>query len=75
MDAKPGHTEASRKQTAMKMRFLRTVEGVTKLDRVRKEDIRQRLKQETVVEVTRKKQTVWKKKVDGMEGTRLVVRI
>ena len=62
MDAKPGHTEASRKQTAMKMRFLRTVEGVTKLDRVRKEDIRQRLKQETVVEVTRKKQTVWKKK-------------
>ena len=48
---------------------------MTKLDRVRKEDIRQRLKQETVVEVTRKKQTVWKKKVDGMEGTRLVVRI
>ena len=33
------------------MRFLRRVEGVTKLDRVSNEDIRQRLKQEAVVEV------------------------
>ena len=30
---------------------MRRVEGVTKLDRVSNEDIRQRLKQEAVVEV------------------------
>ena len=34
---------------ATEMRYLRRVEGVTKLDRVRNEDIRQRLKQEAVV--------------------------
>ena len=37
------------------VRFLRRVEGVTKLDRVRNEDIRQRLKQEAIVKVARKK--------------------
>ena len=49
------------------MRFLRRVEGVTKLDRVRNEDIRQRL---TVVKVAQKKQRVWKVKADGMEGVK-----
>ena len=34
---------------AMEMRYLRRVEGVTKLDRVRNEDISIRLKQEAVV--------------------------
>lgn len=48
---------------------------MTKLDRVSNEDIRQRLKKEAVVEVARKKQRVWKEKVDGMEGARLVVRV
>ena len=57
------------------MRFLRSVEGVTKLDRVRNEDIRQIYKQEAVVEVAQKKQRVWKEKVDGMEGAKLVVRV
>ena len=60
---------------ATEMRYLRRVEGVTKLDRVRNEDIRQRLKQKAVVEVAQKKQSVWKQKVDGMEGARLVVRV
>ena len=55
------------------MRFLRRVEGVTKLDRVRNEDIRQTLKQEAVVKVAQKKKRVWKEKADGMEGARLVV--
>ncbi len=36
---------------AAEMRYLRRVEGVTKLNKVRSEDIRQRLKQEAVVEV------------------------
>ena len=41
------------------MRYLRRVEGVTKLDKVRNEDNRQRLNQEAVVEVARKKQRSW----------------
>ena len=45
------------------MRYLRRVEGVTKLDKVRNEDIRQRLNQEAVVEVARKKQRAWKEKL------------
>ena len=57
------------------MRYLRRVEGVTKLDKVRNEDIRQRLNQEAVVEVARKKQRAWKEKLDGMEGERLVRRV
>ncbi len=36
---------------ATEMRYLRRVEGVTKLDNVRNEDVRQRLKQEAVMEV------------------------
>ena len=56
------------------MRYLRRVEGVTKLDRVRNEDIRQRLKQEAVVEVSQKKQRAWKERVDGTEGERLARR-
>ena len=60
---------------ATEMRYLRKLEGVTKLDKVRKEDVRQRLKQEAVVEVSRKKQRAWKEKQDGMEGKRLVMRV
>ena len=42
------------------MTFLRRVEGLTKLDRVRNVDIRQRLKQEAVMEVVRMEQRAWK---------------
>ena len=59
---------------AIEMRYLRRVEGVTKLDKVRNEDIRQRLKQEAVVEIAQKKQRAWKEK-DVMEAERLVKRV
>ena len=45
---------------------------MAKLDKVRNEDIRQRLKRESVVEVAQKKQREWKEKLDGMKGERLV---
>ena len=50
------------------MRFLRRVEGLTKLDTVKNVDIRQKLKQEAVMEVVRMKQRAWEVKVEGMEG-------
>ncbi len=59
---------------AAEMRYLRRVGGVTKLDKVRNEDIRQRMKQEAVVEVARKKQRAWKEKLDGMEVDMCTVR-
>ena len=54
---------------------MRKAEGLTKLDRVRNVDIRQRLKQEAVMEVVRMKQRAWKVTVDGMDGRRLVKRV
>ena len=57
------------------MRYLRQVEGVTKLGRVRNVDIRQRLSQEAVMEVVRKRQRAWKQKVDDVEEVRLVKRV
>ena len=56
----------------MENRFLRGVERLTKLDIVSNVDIRQRLKQEAVLEVVRMKQRVWMVKVDGMDRGRLV---
>ena len=44
--------------TGDEMRFLRRLEGLKKLDRVRNVDIRQRLRQEAVVEVARMKQSI-----------------
>ena len=53
---------------ATEMRFLRRMEGLTMLDRVKDVDIRHRLQRKAVVEVVKMKQKVWKKKVDGMKG-------
>ena len=57
------------------MRYLRRVEGVMKLDRVRNVDIRQRLKEGAVMELAGKEQRAWKVKVEEMEGERLVKRV
>ena len=56
------------------MRYMRRVEGVMKLDRVRNVDIRQRLKQEAVMEMASKKQRVWKVKVEEI-GERVVKQV
>ena len=57
------------------MRYLRRVEVVMKLDRVRNVDIRQRLKEGSVMELAGKEQRAWKVKVEEMEGERLVKRV
>ena len=60
---------------ATELRYLRRVEGVMKLDRVRNVDIRQRLKEGAVMELAGKEQRAWKVKVEEMEGGRLVKRV
>ena len=59
---------------AYKMMLLRRVEGVTRLDRVRNEDVRRSLGQEAVVNMV-KKQRRWKVRMEKMKGDRLVKRV
>ena len=51
---------------AMEMRYLRKVEGVTRLDRVSNEDIRRRLGVEAVLVVAARKKKEWRKRIEGM---------
>ena len=44
-----------KKLQATEMRYLRRVEGVTRLDRMRSDDIRERLRQEGVLDSTLRK--------------------
>ena len=60
---------------ALEMRYLRRVEGVTRADRVRNEDIRRELDQEAVLSVVDRKKKEWYKKVTEMQEDRLVKRV
>ena len=51
---------------AMEMRYLRKVEGVTRLDRVPNEDIRRRLGVEAVLAVADRKKKEWRERIEGM---------
>ena len=48
------------------MRYLRKVEGVTRLDRVPNEDIRRRLGVEAVLAVADRKKKEWRERIEGM---------
>ena len=54
------------------MAYLKRVEGVTRLDRVRNVGVREAVKQEEIMEKVRHKQRAWKEKLEQMEDTRLV---
>ena len=58
---------------ACEMMFLRRVEGVTWMDRVRNEAVRRSLGQEAVLDIVKEKQRRWKVKVEEMDGDRLQV--
>ena len=55
------------------MMFLRRVEGVTRVDRVRNEDVSRSLGQKVVVDM--EKQRRWKVRIRKMTGDRLVKRV
>ena len=59
---------------AMEMRYLRKVEGVTRLDRVSNEDIRRRLGVEAVLAVADRKKE-WRERIAVMSQERLVRRV
>ena len=57
------------------MRVLRRIKGVNRMDRVRNEDIRQRLGQEDIVQVIRRRQENWKCKIDNMNSNRTTKKV
>ena len=60
--------EKSRLQ-ATGMKVLRKIAGVTRLDRVRNETVRERLKLETVLKKAEKRREYWKEKVERRKGS------
>ena len=60
---------------ATEMAYLRRVEGVTRMDRVRNADVREAVGQEEVMEKVKRKQRAWKEKLEQMEDNRLVKKV
>ena len=48
------------------MMFVRRVQGVTRLERMRNKDVRRSLGQEAVMDIVKKKQTRWKVRMEEM---------
>ena len=65
----------SRLQACEMMWCLRRIEGVSRLDRMRNEDIRQSLGQVAVVDMMKDRQMRWKEKLERMDGSRLVKQV
>ena len=61
-----------KKLQATKMRYLRKVEGVTRMDRLRSGDIRERLRHGDVLETVLRKKRQWRRKIEEMPQERLV---
>ena len=59
---------------AAEMKVLRSMVGVTRLERVRNEAIRERLKQEAVVAQVKRRRELWREKMIENEGS-LVNRV
>ena len=56
------------------MRYVRKVEGVTRLDSVSNENIRRRLGVEAVLAIADRKKE-WRERIEGMSQERLVRRV
>ena len=65
--------EEVREQT--EMAYLRRVEGVSRIDRVRNADVREVVRQEDVMEKVKRKQRTWKENLEKMEDDRLVKKV
>ena len=60
---------------AARIRALRRIEGVSRMDRLRNVNIRGRLKQEGVLDMVKKRQQNWKQKVEEMSINRVTKKI
>ena len=60
---------------AMQMRVMRRIEGVTRLDRIRNVDLRDRMKQEGVLDLVKRRQQRWKQRLEEMDDSRITKRV
>ena len=60
---------------AVEMKILRRVAGVTWMDQVRNEEVRERLGQDAVTDMVQRKQHMWLEKLNAMDNDRLVKRV
>ena len=57
------------------MNVLRRIQGVSRVERTRSEDIRQRLGQESVLDVIRRRQENWKCRMNEMNNDRVTKKV
>ena len=60
-----------KKLQATEMRYLRNVEGVTRMDRMRSDDVRERLKQKDVLKTVLRRKRDWLREIEEMPEERL----
>ena len=63
------------KVQATQMNVLRRVQGVSRMERIRSEHIRQHLGQESVLDVIRRRQEIWKGKMNEMSSDRVTKKV
>ena len=63
------------KVQATQMKVLRRIEGVTRLDRMRNVDIREKLRQESVLDAVKRKQGKWRVRLEEMSNERLTKKV
>ena len=57
------------------MKVLRRIEGVTRLDRMRNVDIREKLRQESVLDAVKRRQEKWRVRLEEMSNERLTKKV
>ena len=63
------------KVQATQMNVLRRIEGVSRLDRVRNVDVREKLRQEGVLDMVKSRQEKWKIRMEEMSLERTTKKI
>ena len=63
------------KVQATQMNVLRRIEGVNRLDRVRNADIRERLNQEGVLDLVKRRQESWKSRLEEMNFEKTMKKV
>ena len=67
--------KAAAVESATQMNVLRRVQGVSRMERIRSEHIRQHLGQESVLDVIRRRQENWKGKLNEMSSDRVTKKV
>ena len=75
VDLEKDYDEVNREKCATQMNVLRRVKGVSRMERIRSEHIRQHLGQESVLDVIRRRQENWKGILNEMNSDRVTKKV